>query len=143
MHRKNGACILYIEELTQLNEEEHKMAVIEITDQAKEQIKEMLKNESEGAHLRFGVKGGGCSGLSYALGFDYEINEDLDIVEEINEIPVVIFNQDAPILENTVIDFKQNMMGGGFSIDNPNAMISCGCGTSFRAKDREGEPEKC
>lgn len=116
---------------------------ISITDNARQQIKEMLKNETDGAHLRFGVQGGGCSGLSYALGFEYEINEELDKVFEINEIPVVIFSQDIPILENTVIDFKQNMMGGGFSIDNPNAMISCGCGSSFRAKEREGTPEKC
>jgi len=117
--------------------------VIDLTDDACEQIKEMLKDETEEAHLRFGVKGGGCSGLSYALGFEYDINEELDKVFNIKGIPVVIFNQDIPILENTVIDFKQNMMGGGFSIDNPNAMISCGCGTSFRAKDREGSPSDC
>jgi len=117
--------------------------VITITEDAKKQIKEMMKEEDANVHLRFGVKGGGCSGLSYSLGFEYDINDELDMVEEINDIPVVIFKQDIPIIENTVIDFKQNMMGGGFSIDNPNAMISCGCGSSFRAKEREGTPEKC
>ncbi|APC48923.1 HesB/IscA family protein [Virgibacillus halodenitrificans] len=117
--------------------------VITITDNARKQIQEMMKEETEGAHLRFGIKGGGCSGLSYSLGFEYNINEDLDSVEEINGIPVVFFNQDIPILEGTTIDFKQNMMGGGFSIDNPNAIVSCGCGSSFRAKDREGVPENC
>lgn len=116
---------------------------INLTDNACEQIKEMLKDETEDAHLRFGVQGGGCSGLSYSLGFDYDINKELDMVDEINGIPVVIFKQDVPILEDTVIDFKQNMMGGGFSIENPNAMISCGCGSSFRAKDREGAPSDC
>lgn len=118
---------------------------IQITDNARLQIKEMLEQESENAHLRFGVKGGGCSGLSYSLGFedDNEINKELDLVEEINGIPVVIFKQDIPIIENTVIDFKQNMMGGGFSIDNPNAIVSCGCGSSFRAKEREGTPGDC
>lgn len=116
---------------------------IQLTDNASQQIKEMMKSETEEAHLRFGIKGGGCSGLSYSLGFEYEINDELDMVKEINGIPVVIFKQDIPIIEDTVIDFKQNMMGGGFSIENPNAMISCGCGSSFRAKDREGEPEKC
>ncbi|HLR75588.1 MAG TPA: iron-sulfur cluster assembly accessory protein, partial [Virgibacillus sp.] len=114
--------------------------VITITEDAKKQIKEMMKEEDANVHLRFGVKGGGCSGLSYSLGFEYDINDELDMVEEINDIPVVIFKQDIPIIENTVIDFKQNMMGGGFSIDNPNAMISCGCGSSFRAKEREGTP---
>lgn len=117
--------------------------VFSITDAASRQIKEMLKKEDDDARLRFGVKGGGCSGLSYSLGFEYEINEELDLVTEINEIPVVVFKQDIPIIENSVIDFKQNMMGGGFSIDNPNAMISCGCGSSFRAKDREGSPSDC
>lgn len=117
--------------------------VITITDNAVHQIKEMMKDETADARLRFGVKGGGCSGLSYSLGFEYDVNKELDMVDEINGIPVVIFTQDVPIIENTVIDFKQNMMGGGFSIENPNATISCGCGSSFRAKEREGSPEDC
>ncbi|MBM7600690.1 iron-sulfur cluster assembly protein [Virgibacillus halotolerans] len=117
--------------------------VITITDDASNQIKEMMKDESEGVRFRFGIKGGGCSGLSYSLGFEYDINQELDTLDEINDIPVVLFNQDIPIIEGTKIDFKQNMMGGGFSIDNPNAIVSCGCGSSFRAKDREGTPGDC
>lgn len=117
--------------------------VIKITDDARQQIKEMLKNESKESRLRFGVKGGGCSGLSYSLGFDDEVNEELDMIDEINEIPVVISKLDIPIIENTEIDFKQNMMGGGFSINNPNAIISCGCGSSFRTKDKVGTPGDC
>ncbi|MEW9675988.1 iron-sulfur cluster assembly accessory protein [Lentibacillus sp. L22] len=117
--------------------------VITLTDNAVDQVKEMMKDEEENVRLRFGIKGGGCSGLSYSLGFDYEVNEELDMVDDINGIPVVIFKQDIPIIEGTTIDFKQNMMGGGFSIDNPNAIVSCGCGSSFKAKNREGVPEKC
>lgn len=117
--------------------------IIEITDGARRQIKEMMQEEDENAYLRFGVKGGGCSGLSYSLGFEYEMNDQLDVFEEINDIPVIFNKQDVPIIENTKIDFKENMMGGGFSIDNPNAIISCGCGSSFRAKENEGAPEKC
>lgn len=117
--------------------------VITLTDGASKQVLEMKKEESENACLRFGIQGGGCSGLSYTLGFDEEVNADLDMTEEINGVPVVIFKQDIPILEGTTIDFKENMMGGGFSIDNPNAMVNCGCGSSFRAKEREGSPEKC
>src|SRR5690625_367718 len=122
--------------------EDHEL-VFTITDDAIRQIKEMLKDEPDDAYLRFGIKGGGCSGLSYSLGFDYEVNDELDMVDEIDGIPVVIFKQDIPIIENTVIDFKQNMMGGGFSIDNPNALISCGCGSSFRTKDKVGSPGDC
>ncbi|PAV28743.1 iron-sulfur cluster assembly accessory protein [Virgibacillus profundi] len=117
--------------------------VITITDNASTQIQEMMKEESGDARLRFGIKGGGCSGLSYSLGFEHEINDDLDTIEEINGIPVVFFNQDIPIIEGTKIDFKENMMGGGFSIENPNAIVSCGCGSSFRAKDRAGTPGDC
>ena len=116
---------------------------ISITDNARNQILDMMKDESNGSRLRFGIKGGGCSGLSYSLGFDDEINEELDQTFEINDIPVVIFKQDIPIIENTEIDFKQNMMGGGFSINNPNAIVSCGCGSSFRPKDKVGAPGDC
>lgn len=119
------------------------VVVITITDSARNQIKEMMKEEPENARLRFGIKGGGCSGLSYSLGFEYEVNEELDETFEINEIPVVIFKQDIPIIENSVLDFKQNMMGGGFSIDNPNAIASCGCGSSFRTKEHVGTPGDC
>jgi len=116
---------------------------ISITDNARNQIKEMMENEPDNTRLRFGIKGGGCSGLSYSIGFDDEVNEELDQLFEINEIPVVIFKQDIPIIENTEIDFKQNMMDGGFSINNPNAIVSCGCGTSFRTKDKTGTPGDC
>ncbi|RCW66941.1 HesB/IscA family protein [Saliterribacillus persicus] len=118
--------------------------VLQITDTARIQIEEMIKEEDqENVRLRFGVKGGGCSGLSYSLGFDYEVNEELDLKEEINGIPVTITKMDIPVIDGTTIDFKQNMMGGGFTIDNPNAIVSCGCGSSFKAKEREGTPENC
>ncbi|SDK07938.1 HesB/IscA family protein [Sediminibacillus albus] len=118
--------------------------IVNITDNASLQIKEMMKEEdSENIRLRFGIKGGGCSGLSYSMGFDQEVNQELDKVEESNGIPLVINQQDVPIIEGTTIDFKQNMMGGGFTIDNPNAIVSCGCGSSFKAKEREGTPENC
>ncbi|SDC46507.1 iron-sulfur cluster assembly protein [Pelagirhabdus alkalitolerans] len=116
--------------------------VLTITDQAKLQIQEMMEQESEDVRLRFGVKGGGCSGLSYALGFDEATSND-DHLEVINEIPVSINKEDISIIEGTTIDFKQNMMGGGFTIDNPNAIVSCGCGSSFKAEEHEGTPENC
>lgn len=117
--------------------------VIQITDDARQQIVEMMKDESADAKLRFGVKGGGCSGLSYSIGFDHELNEELDTLEIINEIPVIIHKPDIPVIQNTVIDFKQNLMGGGFSIKNPNASFSCGCGSSFRTEAVAGSPGDC
>ncbi|MGI8315689.1 HesB/IscA family protein [Halobacillus mangrovi] len=116
--------------------------ILNITEAARHQIKQMMKEEdNENVRLRFGVKGGGCSGLSYAMGFEDEINEELDIVEESNGIPFVINRQDAAIVEGTTIDFKQNMMGGGFTIDNPNAIVSCGCGSSFKTATNAGTPD--
>ncbi|MRG85186.1 HesB/IscA family protein [Salinibacillus xinjiangensis] len=114
-----------------------------ITENAKLQIHEMMKDEDqESVHLRFGVKGGGCSGLSYALGFDYDVS-DSDETMDVNGIPVAIRKEDLPIVEGTTIDFKQNMMGGGFTIDNPNAIVSCGCGSSFKTATNAGKPENC
>lgn len=118
--------------------------VLQITEQAKNRMVEMLKHEeNDQLRLRFGVKGGGCSGLSYSLGFDQEFDEQLDYIDHIKGIPVTIRKEDLQIIEGTTIDFKQNMMGGGFTIDNPNAIVSCGCGSSFKAKEREGTPENC
>ncbi|MFD1020509.1 HesB/IscA family protein [Thalassobacillus hwangdonensis] len=117
--------------------------ILNITDQASLQIQEMMKEEeSDRIRLRFGVKGGGCSGLSYAMGFDEEVNEELDKVFESNGIPVVMSSQDIAIVEGTKIDFKQNMMGGGFTIDNPNAIVSCGCGSSFKTATNAGTPDE-
>lgn len=118
---------------------------ITITDRARDQIKEMLKEEPANTWLRFGVEGGGCSGLSYKLGFEEEdeVNKELDLTEEINDIPVVIKKMDVPIIENTEIDFKENLMGGGFAINNPNAIFSCGCGSSFRTEQAVGTPGDC
>lgn len=119
--------------------------VLNITDTASQQIKEMLKEEEdqENARLRFGIKGGGCSGLSYSMGFEHNVNKELDTIEEVNGIPLVITTQDIPIVDGTTIDFKQNMMGGGFTIENPNAIVSCGCGSSFKTAQNAGAPENC
>ncbi|WP_411953739.1 HesB/IscA family protein [Alkalibacillus sp. S2W] len=116
---------------------------INLTESATIQVQEMLKDETaEEVYLRFGVKGGGCSGLSYKLGFDYEVNET-DRQFEQDGISIVVAEMDVPIIEGTTVDFKQNMMGGGFTIDNPNAIVSCGCGSSFKAPNVEGQPENC
>src|SRR5699024_12165634 len=102
---------------------------------------EMLYVVSGKSRLRFCIKCGGCSGLSYALVFDDDVTEVLDMIDEINEIAIVIAKEDLGILENTEIDFKENMMGGGFTINNPNAVMSCGCGSSFRTEETVGAPE--
>ncbi|MBD3109038.1 iron-sulfur cluster assembly accessory protein [Bacillus sp. AGMB 02131] len=118
-------------------------AIITITEAAAMQIKDMMKhNDEEGAILRVAVHGGGCSGLSYGMGFTHEV-EEKDIELTLQDIPVVIDAESAPILKGTVIDYKQSLMGGGFTIENPNAIASCGCGSSFRTAQNAGKPEEC
>ena len=62
---------------------------------------------------------------------------------ELHGLQVVVNKEDAKILTGTVIDYKQSMMGGGFTIENPNAIATCGCGSSFRTAAETGTPENC
>jgi len=117
--------------------------VVHLTEAAALHIKEMMEeNEEKDAFLRVSVQGGGCSGLSYGMGFAHE-KEENDIESIQYEIPILVSKEDAPILNGTKIDYKQSLMGGGFTIDNPNAIASCGCGSSFRTATEAGTPEEC
>ncbi|MFB5660795.1 iron-sulfur cluster insertion protein ErpA [Alteribacillus sp. HJP-4] len=117
--------------------------MITVTDAAVEQIKAMKEEEGDqNLKLRVGVKGGGCTGLSYGMGFDSEKNEGDETLTR-NGLDIVVDKESAPMLEGVVIDYKENMMGGGFTIENPNAIASCGCGSSFRTATNAGSPEDC
>lgn len=117
--------------------------MIEVTEQAAFQIKDMLKDAEDGEkYVRLAVHGGGCSGLSYGLGFEVEPKED-DTVLEFFGVEFVIDKESAPIVKGVKVDYKQSMLGGGFTIDNPNAIASCGCGSSFRTASNAGKPEDC
>ncbi|MCM3600604.1 iron-sulfur cluster assembly accessory protein [Robertmurraya korlensis] len=117
--------------------------IIIVTEAAALQIKDMMKeNEEENAYLRVAIKGGGCSGLSYGLGFAHEVEEgDTELVQ--HGITFLVDKESAPALVGTVIDYKHSLMGGGFTIENPNAIASCGCGSSFRTATNQGTPEEC
>ncbi|NQD66533.1 iron-sulfur cluster assembly accessory protein [Bacillus haikouensis] len=117
--------------------------LVNLTEAAALQIKDMMKEHDEtDAMLRVAVKGGGCSGLSYGMGFEHELQEGDEVLEQ-HGIKLVVAKNDAPILNGTKIDYKQSMMGGGFTIDNPNAIASCGCGSSFVTATDKGTPENC
>lgn len=114
---------------------------VTITEAAALHIKDMMKeHEEENAFLRVGVKGGGCSGLSYGMGFEHEKSES-DSVFDQHGITVLVDKESLDIMNGTVIDYKQSMLGGGFTIDNPNAIASCGCGSSFRTATNAGKPK--
>ncbi|MDQ0257649.1 iron-sulfur cluster assembly protein [Evansella vedderi] len=116
--------------------------MLKISEAAASQIKTMMEEQEGSVFLRVGVKGGGCSGLSYGMGFETEPT-DKDVSFEQHGVNVVVDPESAPLLKGVVIDYKQNMMGGGFTIDNPNAIASCGCGSSFRTATNAGTPEDC
>lgn len=117
--------------------------MITVTEAAGEQIKDMMASEGDtDLYLRFGIKGGGCSGLSYSLGFEDE-KEEADTEVEARGLKILIDADSAPVIRGTTIDYKQNMMGGGFTIENPNALVTCGCGSSFKTATQTGTPEKC
>jgi iron-sulfur cluster assembly protein len=117
--------------------------MIQISETASEKIKEMLAaEETPNLFLRVGVKSGGCSGFSYGMGFD-DAKAQSDQEFSIQGLNVVVDEESAKYLFGVEIDFKESAMGGGFTIENPNAIATCGCGSSFRTKEEEGAPEKC
>jgi iron-sulfur cluster assembly accessory protein len=84
---------------------------------------------AQGQALRVAVEGGGCSGFQYEIKLDAPAEEDL-VLEGKGE-KVVVDEVSLPFLENAVIDFTEELIGARFTIENPNATSSCGCGTSF------------
>lgn len=105
-----------------------------ITDNAALKISDLLADESTSEsemYLRISITGGGCSGFEYVFSFDDERNEDEDFVFEKNGAKVLIDYLSFQYLANAEVDFVQTPMKTAFSISNPNATTTCGCGSSF------------
>ena len=104
---------------------------VQLTDSAAAEVRQLMneKNVPEGYGLRLGVKGGGCAGFSYLLGFDKA--EDKDNVYTINDIKVIIEKAHELYLFGTELDFLTGLDNRGFIFNNPNAEETCGCGSSF------------
>lgn len=117
--------------------------LVELSEAAAFHVKEMMThNGEEGAFLRVAINGGGCSGLTYGLGFEKEKTEQDQLLSQ-HGIEIIVSNDDIDILKGTQVDYKESLMGGGFTIENPNAILSCGCGTSFRTAKKVGAPADC
>ena len=107
-------------------------SAVTITENAAKQIKEMLTvPENAGKILRVYVEGGGCSGLQYGMVFDEQRPDDISA--EFHGVSVLVDPFSANYLRGSVVDFSDELTGGGFKISNPNARQSCGCGKSFEA----------
>lgn len=105
--------------------------MIKVTDSAKAQaLKLMAEDNKDGAFIRVGVQGGGCSGLMYNLDFDNELKED-DKTFEDNGIQIVVDKKSYLYLVGTELDYQGGLNGKGFVFVNPNASRTCGCGESF------------
>jgi iron-sulfur cluster assembly protein len=106
---------------------------VTLTEAALKEVKRLLNVQgiTEGG-LRLGVKGGGCSGLSYTVNFDEKIGEH-DSVYEVDGVKVIVDMKSAIYLQGTQLDFHKDLTGGGFKFVNPNADKTCGCGESFSA----------
>ena len=108
---------------------------IELTERAAQEVKTIFEQNSlpaEKSYLRLGVKGGGCSGFSYALDLTEKKNDN-DEEWEMHGVKVICDPQSYVYLKGVSVDFKDEVMGRGFVFSNPNATSSCGCGSSFSA----------
>ena len=104
---------------------------ITVSNSAALQVARLLRNEDNPDQaLRVSVSGGGCSGFQYGFAFDSDAQED-DLVIEKEGVTVVIDSVSAGYLAGSEIDFVDDLVGASFQVKNPNAVSSCGCGTSF------------
>ena len=108
---------------------------VTVTEAAVQEVRRVIAEQAlpEGSVLRVGVSGGGCSGFSYALGFDDTVDEAKDELFVQHGLTVAVPYKCGPHLDGTVIDFYAGVEKRGFTFENPNARNTCGCGSSFSA----------
>ncbi|MFS0557984.1 HesB/IscA family protein [Brevibacillus sp. 179-C9.3 HS] len=119
--------------------------MIRISEAAVSRIQNMLEQESSSTSplfIRFGVQDGGCTGMTYGLGFD-DTQQEGDTTITIDGVKLVVNPESYPYVDGVEIDYKDTGMMGGFTIQNPNAIATCGCGNSFRTALSRGKREKC
>ncbi|MDH3683751.1 MAG: iron-sulfur cluster assembly accessory protein [Acidimicrobiia bacterium] len=111
--------------------EQNTQPLISLTEDATAKVAEMLAEEAdEQLGLRVAVRAGGCSGFSYEMFFDAETSAD-DHVASFGSVTVKVDSHSAPHLTGATLNYRDGLQDAGFSIDNPNAQRSCGCGQSF------------
>ena len=109
---------------------------ITLTEKAASEVKKIISDQQQnGAHekiyLRLRVVGGGCSGFQHKLDLDPQVNEKLDDVIELHGVPIAVDRRSLMYLDNATVDFHDEINRRGFSITNPSAKSTCGCGSSF------------
>lgn len=109
------------------------MSVLEVTDKALSEIHKIRERELGGqiAPLRVAVVGGGCSGMSYKMGFDPKGAAADDKVQQVGDVTILVDTKSSLFLSGTTLDFTDGFDGQGFVFQNPQAKKTCGCGSSF------------
>ncbi|HUN07982.1 MAG TPA: iron-sulfur cluster insertion protein ErpA [Aggregatilineales bacterium] len=127
-----------INELEMISPAVETQPLLTVTPAAVQIIQNLLQQRNIPNHaLRVFVSGGGCSGMQYGMAFE-EAARDHDRVVSIDGVKLVVDPTSLIYLQGAVIDYVDSLMGGGFRIDNPNAVSSCGCGHSFRTANDSG-----
>ncbi len=108
---------------------------ITLTERAAKEVKKVLEDQKQSSEtmLRVRVVGGGCSGFSYDLKFDDQFDEKADSKSVQHDVTLVVDKKSDLYLDGTTVDFYDGLEKRGFTFDNPNAVKSCGCGSSFQA----------
>ena len=118
-------------------------SIINMTSAAADKVRELLTQENDPSlALRVFVAGGGCSGLQYGMTLDEE--QEGDTVIRISEFNILVDEMSVGYIDGSEIDYVDSLMGAGFTVNNPNAVSSCGCGHSFKtASGGGGEAKSC
>jgi iron-sulfur cluster assembly accessory protein len=113
--------------------------ILSVSPAAVEVIRNLLQQRNIPNHsLRVFVSGGGCSGMQYGMAFE-ESPKEFDKVVAMDGVSLIVDSTSLMYLQGATIDYVDSLMGGGFRIENPNAVSSCGCGSSFRTANDSGE----
>ena len=117
-------------------------SILTITPAAADKVRELLEQENDPSlALRIFVAGGGCSGLQYGMTLDEEQEGDTVITQ--GEFKVLVDEMSLGYINGSEVDYVDSLMGAGFTVNNPNAVSSCGCGHSFKTASGGGEAKSC
>jgi iron-sulfur cluster assembly accessory protein len=117
-------------------------SIINMTPAAADKVRELLTQENDPSlALRVFVAGGGCSGLQYGMTLDEE--QEGDTVISISGFNILVDEMSMGYIDGSEIDYVDSLMGAGFTVNNPNAVSSCGCGHSFKTASGGGEAKSC
>lgn len=108
------------------------MVAIKLTEAAAKEAKTYIEDNKEG-YLRIGVRGGGCSGFEYTINLSHEYDEQKDTLYHQHGVDVIVDKKSALYLDGTIVDYHNDIARQGFTFNNPNAVKSCGCGSSFQS----------